>query len=296
MAKQILVLLLALSAVAATPPVRSMYTDAMAKEQAVRKAMAEAGITDAMLKAVHEAIATYEAVVKRYPSSGYSDNALWQASRLALDAYAKFSQPADRETAVRLLKRLAASYPSSTLLKQVPDVLAQLEVPVASALPAAPRPSASAATTTTTTVPATTTPVSTAAPSAPVAPSGRIATIKSIRRTVLPDAVRVVIELDAEVPFHQERIPDPSRVFVDLPGTRAAAPLVDQTMRFESDADVVRQVRIGRHPNNTTRVVLDATGVSSYSVYPLYDPYRLVIDCVRPAVVTAALTTAPAIA
>ena len=43
----------------------------------------------------------------------------------------------------------------------------------------------------------------------------------------------------------------------------------------------MRQVRIGRHPNNTTRVVLDATGVSSYSVYPLYSPYRLVIDCVR---------------
>ena len=43
----------------------------------------------------------------------------------------------------------------------------------------------------------------------------------------------------------------------------------------------MRQVRVGRHPNNTTRVVLDATGVTSYSVYPLYNPYRLVIDCVR---------------
>jgi N-acetylmuramoyl-L-alanine amidase len=97
----------------------------------------------------------------------------------------------------------------------------------------------------------------------------------------LPDAVRVVIELDAEVPFRQERIPDPSRVFLDLPGTRPVTSLLDQTIRFQSDADVVRQVRLGRHPNNTTRVVLDAAGVSSYSVYPLYDPYRLVIDCVR---------------
>jgi N-acetylmuramoyl-L-alanine amidase len=71
-------------------------------------------------------------------------------------------------------------------------------------------------------------------------------------------------------------------VFLDLPGTRPAAQLIDQTLRFESDADPVRQVRIGRHPNNTTRVVLDADGVTSYSVYPLYSPYRLVIDCVRP--------------
>src|SRR4029453_13234022 len=91
----------------------------------------------------------------------------------------------------------------------------------------------------------------------------------------------VTIELDGEVSFHDERIPDPSRVFLDLPGTRPAPALLDRTLRFESDADIVRQVRLGRHPNNTTRVVLDADGVTSYSVYPLYNPYRLVIDCVR---------------
>ena len=109
---------------------------------------------------------------------------------------------------------------------------------------------------------------------------------------MLPDAVRITIELDTEVPFHEERIPDPARVFVDLPGTRAAPALVDQTLRFEGDADIVRQVRVGRHPNNTTRVVLDAAGVTSYSVYPLYSPYRLVIDCVRvPAAVAAAAMT-----
>jgi N-acetylmuramoyl-L-alanine amidase len=40
--------------------------------------------------------------------------------------------------------------------------------------------------------------------------------------------------------------------------------------------------------------VLDAAGVSSYSVYALYNPYRLVVDCARtPAVAVAALTTVP---
>jgi N-acetylmuramoyl-L-alanine amidase len=121
------------------------------------------------------------------------------------------------------------------------------------------------------------------------AQSGPVATIKDIRRSVLPDAVRVIIELDREVPFHDERIPDPLRVFVDLPGTRAVPALADHTIRYELDADIVRQVRLGRHPNNTTRVVLDAADVSSYSVYPLYDPFRIVIDCVRG---TAVHTTA----
>jgi N-acetylmuramoyl-L-alanine amidase len=110
-----------------------------------------------------------------------------------------------------------------------------------------------------------------------------LATIKDIRRTVLPDAVRLIVELDSEVSFHQERISDPDRVFVDLAGTRPAAAFGDRTIRFEVDADVVRQVRLGRHPNNTTRIVLDAAGVSSYSVYPLYGPFRIVIDCMRAA-------------
>src|SRR5262245_4638233 len=108
-----------------------------------------------------------------------------------------------------------------------------------------------------------------------------VATIRDIRRTVLPDAVRVTIELDREVPFHDERIPDPMRVFVDLLGTRPIAALTDRTIRFEVDADIVRQIRLGRHPNNTTRIVLDAADVSTYSVYPLYGPFRIVIDCVR---------------
>ncbi len=100
--------------------------------------------------------------------------------------------------------------------------------------------------------------------------------------------------MDAEVAsFHEERIAGPSRIFVDLPRARAGSALVDRTLRFD-DGNLVRQVRIGRHPNSTTRVVLDATGVSRYSVYPLYNPYRLVIDCERaPAAAVASSASRP---
>jgi N-acetylmuramoyl-L-alanine amidase len=98
---------------------------------------------------------------------------------------------------------------------------------------------------------------------------------------VLPDVVRITIELDSEVGFHEERITSPDRVFLDLSPAKAAPSLLDQTLRFNSDADIVRQVRLGRHENRTTRIVLDAGGVTTYSVYALYSPYRLVIDCVR---------------
>jgi N-acetylmuramoyl-L-alanine amidase len=243
-----------------------MYTDAMAHEQTVRAALAAPDAAPAVLADVRIVVAAYEAVVRQYPASGYSDNALWQAGQLLLDAFARFGQTADKDGGVRLLRKLAATYPTSKLVKQVPEQLTLVEAQGGHTGPP-PQP--------TTTMSET--------------PTVGIATIKDIRRVVLPDAVRITIELDAEVPFHEERIADPARVFVDLPGTRAAPSLVDQTIRFESDADIVRQIRVGRHPNNTTRVVLDVAGVTSYSVYPLYSPYRLVIDCVRvPAAVAAA--------
>jgi N-acetylmuramoyl-L-alanine amidase len=267
---------------AAAPPVRTMYADALAREQAIRVALAD---PDAPLKLeeVRTLVRAYEAIVAQYPASAYSDNALWQAGHLALDAFWRFGEAQDKEASIRLLQRLAASYPASKLAKQVPEELRrsgtfQPPSPAATSVPAGdlrPRPQ----------------PPSPAQPPSPRSTTP-IATIREIRRVVLPDTVRVTIELDAEVPFHDERIPDPARVFLDLPGTKPAATLVDRTLRFESDADIVRQVRIGRHPNNITRVVLDAAGVTSYSVYPLYGPYRLVIDCVREQ--TASLPPVPA--
>jgi N-acetylmuramoyl-L-alanine amidase len=268
-----------------------MYNDALAREKTVRTALSNPDAPASVLADVRSVVAAYEAVVKRHSTSGYSDNALWQAGTLALDAFAKFRQQQDRDTGLRLLRKLATVYVNSSLSAKVPGALAR-----AGADPAPP-PGDQARSTDTETDPAGVE----AATAGSIAPAGeertgqspgrrasKLATIKEIRRAVLPDAVRVTIEIDGEVPFHDERIANPARVFVDLPGTRAAPGLLDQTLRFDGDGEVVHQVRVGRHPNNTTRIVLEAGGVTSYSVYPLYGPYRLVIDCVRPPGVAAA--------
>jgi N-acetylmuramoyl-L-alanine amidase len=110
-------------------------------------------------------------------------------------------------------------------------------------------------------------------------PSAALSTIRAVQREVLPEAVRVTVELDQEVPFYQERIDNPARLFFDLKGTRAAPKLVDAVLKY--DSDVVREIRLGRHPNRTTRIVLDVDGVSRYSVFTLYEPYRIVIECER---------------
>ncbi len=225
---------------------RDLYTAALAREKAVRTALTATSARDATLRDVHAIVAAYQTLVRRFPASGYSDDALWQAGNLELDAFAKFGEPRDKDTGDRLLHRLVADYPTSKHAKRLASAAKPAVAPA--------------------TVPQTTQPA---------------ATIRSVKRTVLPDVVRVVIEIDGEVPFHDERISDPDRLFVDLAPAHPVASLVDQTLRFASDSDIVRQVRLGRQANRTTRIVLDAGGVSTYSIYALYEPYRLVIDCVR---------------
>src|SRR5256885_10815011 len=108
---------------AAAPPVRTVYTDALAREQSVRTVLSAPDATAEILADVHAVIARYELLVRRYPGSGYSANALWQGGRLALDAFARFRQPADRDAGVRLLRRLAAMFPTSKLAAPGPAEL-----------------------------------------------------------------------------------------------------------------------------------------------------------------------------
>jgi N-acetylmuramoyl-L-alanine amidase len=84
--------------------------------------------------------------------------------------------------------------------------------------------------------------------------------------------------MDAEVVYHSERIENPKRVFFDLKNARPGATLTDATLKF--DDALVREVRLGRHPH-ATRVVMDMQGAESYSVFTLYDPFRIVVDFKR---------------
>ena len=61
-------------------------------------------------------VRAYEAVVRRFPTSGYSDNALWQGANVAVLAFDRFNQGVDRATAIRLFKQLKEQYPASSLI------------------------------------------------------------------------------------------------------------------------------------------------------------------------------------
>ena len=50
---------------------------------------------------------------------------------------------------------------------------------------------------------------------------------------------------------------------------------------------MVRQIRVGRQQEARTRVVLDIQDAARHSVYPLYNPYRIVLDFERVASATS---------
>ena len=255
---------------------RGRYEGALALERQVR--------SGGSLKDMRATIARYEAVARRYPTSGYSDNALWQAAGLCLDAYTQHGEDQDRRAGVRYLEWLAREYPSSRLAKQVPRRLADFEstriatpskidfaLPVATTGSSPAPPMEAAAGTRTSNVLAT-------SPTVSASPS-RIVAIRDIKRTRLPGVVRVSVVLDGKVSYQQERLESPRRLFFDLQSTHVVQTLVDSSMKFTDD--VVREIRLGRHPNSTTRVVLDIEDVARYHVFTLENPYRLVIDCER---------------
>ena len=276
-------LVLAMALVVSVPveaqTARERFESAIERDEKVRTWLAsdaEATPADVIAQA-GKVMNSFEALVRRFPTSGYADNALWQAASLADAAFQKFNRPEDQERAASFYRWLVAEYPTSSLVKRANQQLTALAkpktatataLPPAAAAPPMPAPAVAAA------VPAATQPA---------------ATLTGIQRTVLPDTVRITLELDREVPYHEEKIAGPARLFFDLKGVQLTPALTDKVLTYPSD--IVSKIRVGRHPDSTVRVVLDLEEVSRYSVFTLYSPFRLVIDAERAVKRTVASPT-----
>lgn len=288
-----------------TQTAKARYEEASAKDEKVRLVLTN--FTDKtpprdLATQVSSVVTTFESLVRRFPTSGYADDALWRAASLADAAYQRLNRQEDRDKALKFYRWLVREYPHSSFVKQANAKIAAIAKiasppPPASAVATAVVPRAPALLPSRSILPPTA-PLpamlvvaadSSSAPGEDEKPTGERATLKSIQRVVLPDAVRVTLELDREVFYNEERIGGPARLFFDLKNVDVLDALKDQVLNY--GADVVSKIRIGRHPDNTVRVVLDFEGVSRYSVFTLYSPFRLVVDAERSVARTAAVTT-----
>jgi N-acetylmuramoyl-L-alanine amidase len=298
---------------------RSLFEEAVGREGALRKEMdahrTGASTTPSLLRRIRVLVTSFEDFSRLFPGSGYEDRALLQGGALAGAAFWQFGEGQDRTRALDLFGQLLTRFPQSALAKQAEEQRKRLleagstppEVepapssaapPGAGPDPAAPAPPPEPAAP----PPASTGTAPTAGISPPAAESRarstalRPATLRAVRRDLLPEAIRITLELDREVPFRDERLDRPERVFVDLHNTLPARGLDDATIPVQTG--VVRQVRVGRPLDTRTRVVMDLSAVGRYSVYALYNPFRIVIDFERPsaargAPAVAASSTAP---
>jgi len=272
-----------------TSPARTLYTDALLRERTLRHDLETRHSDQAeplLLKRMRTLVKSYEQMSRLFPSSAYMDNALWQGALLAADAFWTFGEAEDKTTALEMFSELGSRFPKSALAKDLAPHVKRLKA--AKPTPAlAPPPAQVAA------APVAATPV-VGAPVSSSRANGRVTNaLKTVKREVLPDALRITLELGQEVTFRSDRLDAPPRVFIDFENTRPVEAIKDATIPFPDD--VVRKVRIGRQTETRTRVVMDLAGAGRYSIYTLYNPYRVVIDFARlPIVPSAVIATTAA--
>ena len=100
--------------------------------------------------------------------------------------------------------------------------------------------------------------------------------VTGIRHWSTPDYTRVAIDVDSEVKYEAGRVPDPDRIFFDLPNTKLASVLVGKS--FDVQDGFLKKIRVAQYQPGYTRVVLEVADVSDYSAFILPNPYRLIID------------------
>ena len=122
------------------------------------------------------------------------------------------------------------------------------------------------------------------------------AVVRSVSVAPLPRGERIVVELSAEARYSGDRLDHPDRIYFDFDdtgiGSQAAA-----TAQALAPSPLVPAVRVAHHARNVTRVVLQLAGNPRYSAFPMYNPFRLVIDVESdgpPSETPSQATSAPA--
>ncbi|MBU2489468.1 MAG: N-acetylmuramoyl-L-alanine amidase [Proteobacteria bacterium] len=105
--------------------------------------------------------------------------------------------------------------------------------------------------------------------------------VTGLRFWTSPNYTRVVIDADGETGFEHHLLREnpelgkPPRLFVDLSGARVGKNL-NPIVTIEDD--LLSAVRAGQYAPDTVRVVVDIKSFESYKVFPLKNPFRVVID------------------
>jgi N-acetylmuramoyl-L-alanine amidase len=206
-------------------------------------------------KDLHAAIAQYEFLRREYPGSKYRLEALFTIGQIYKEDLG------DDARAKATFEDFLKHYPRNQLAPKAQEALAELNRPkprkkseIAAARGAGQ-----------------TTDATTPSPKKPATPK-----VTGIRYWSTADYTRVAIDLDSEVKYESGRVPDPDRIFFDLPETRLVSTLVGKI--FDVQDGFLKKIRVAQYQKGSTRIVLEVDDVTEYSAFLLPNPYRLIID------------------
>jgi N-acetylmuramoyl-L-alanine amidase len=226
-----------------------------------------------------QAMEIYDLLAGSYPASTLADDALLLAAGIQEEVFK------DRAEAYRRYQLVVDQYRSGDMLGKARRKAAELKV-----FAPAPAPQKSPA------------PPPVKVAPAPTPAGSQIAEVTAIRFWSNPGYTRVVLDLSGPVDFKANFLAgDPGsgatpRLYVDIDGANPGSGVQETTTVHDG---LLRQIRAGRPELNKVRVVLDLQSFGEYKVFPLTDPYRIVLDVagsaepVIAAVAPTEITAAP---
>jgi N-acetylmuramoyl-L-alanine amidase len=108
-----------------------------------------------------------------------------------------------------------------------------------------------------------------------------LAQVQEIRHWSTPNYTRVVIDLERPVQFEHHLLPEdkelkkPRRIYLDLKDALVPKE-IDSVIPIRDG--LLQGARAAQYTKDTVRVVLDIDNIEGYKVFPLQDPFRIVID------------------
>jgi hypothetical protein len=114
--------------------------------------------------------------------------------------------------------------------------------------------------------------------------------VRSVTHSKLPRGDRLTIELTTEGSYSTNRAGNPDRVILDLANATMTPAALERVARVAGT--LVKSIKIAKGADESTRFILEVTGTPRYSTFPLYNPFRLVLDVESEAV--PAVASAPA--
>ncbi|RWU02913.1 MULTISPECIES: N-acetylmuramoyl-L-alanine amidase [unclassified Pseudodesulfovibrio] len=245
----------------------------------------ELGARSGMKSDFRQAVDYYGRVLARYPRHGWADDCLFHRAEI-------YSKRLKETNSARLdLARIIVDYPRSDMHAKAVAALKSLgKYNWAIAEVSGDKQSRDTSLDQVATQAARTSksqpkPVKQQSVGAKVKDPSDMAHLDVVRFTSSDEYTRVVLELDAQVKFrYQVLAPNPEvgrphRLYVDMEGSKLGH---DVTAATTVSDGILRSIRAGQYSKDTTRVVLDFLDMQEYKVFPLQNPYRIVIDVYAP--------------